>query len=164
MEDKDRGCVIEDRRKKLEQICSSYQNKVGLGIVYNKNEVNAFLNIGLEQQKRMSAEECGEASIVLNQAAIYIQLETNKMQADISWCHRYLDFIISDDVLKLSTQYLPFEYKKVIAIKENDVAMKLNKTISDIQILIDSTQYIPSQLRSLASSFGELQQTKRQQR
>jgi hypothetical protein len=155
---------IDELREEVEKLLQNYPAKVGLGVIQPTNEVNQFLTMTISEQRKLSAEECGEAAIVLNQAATYIQLETNRMQADIDWCTEYINWIIAQDVANVGTKYTPYEYRRILAIKQNDVAMKLQKVISRAQLRIKSLAYMPTQLRATAASFADLQQTKRSQR
>jgi hypothetical protein len=108
----------------------------------------------------MLSEECGEASILLSQLANYIQLETNRHVANINWLTKYLDYVLADGIKQADT-YLPFSQKRIVAMKNNDVAQKIYKAINDIQPLVDQMQYIPTQLNHMADMYRNLQQTKR---
>jgi hypothetical protein len=152
---------IEEKRQRITKLAREYSEQVGLGTIYNKNEINKYLNLSIEEKRKLTAEECGEAAITLSQGAIYIQKEVNILQTDLNWCEKYIDFTIANEVLNLSTQYIPYENKKTVAIKNNDVAMQLQKIINDINARITSVQYIPKQLHELARAYSELQQTKR---
>jgi len=156
--------TIDEQRAKVEALLQHYPAKVGLGVLQPVNEVNRYLTITVAEQRKLSAEECGEASIILNQAATYIQLEMNRIKADIAWCTNYIDWLIANTITQYGTQYTPFEYRRLLASRDNDVAMKLYGIINDAELQAKCLEYLPNQLRATAMSFADLQHTKRNQR
>ncbi len=154
---------LQDKHDKVQKLLQDYPIKVGLGSLAPNNDVQKFLTVTQSEIRRMSAEECGEASVILNQAATYIQLEINRVQADIDWCEQYIHFLISDTIANCGSQYTPFEYRKEIAIKQNDVATKLKSIVVQAQLRLQVLSYMPNQLRATSLSFSNLQQTKRHQ-
>lgn len=155
---------VDQKHQKIAALLEDYPEKIGIGKLKPVNEVNHFLTIEQSELRRMSAEECGEASVILNQSATYVQLEQNKISADIEWCESYLQFIIAGEIGNIGTQYMPYEYRKALAIKQNDVAMSLQGIITKAKLRMNLLNYLPNQLRNLSASFADLQQTKRQQR
>ena len=166
-ENESKTLTTEERRDKMLSLLNSYPEKIGIGLLQPSNEVNRFLTMSSSELRRLTAEECGEAAVVLNQSATYIQLEMNKVIADIKWCEDYIAYLIASSMAGLSGRYMPFDliiYHKVQAIKGNDVAMKLQAIVTQAQLRHRSLEYMPNQLRGTAQSFADLQQTKRSQR
>ena len=112
----------------------------------------------------MTAEECGEAAVVLNQASTYVQLETNRIRADINWCNKYIDWLIARKITEYGSKYTPFDYRRMLASRDNDVAKELHGIVTNAELKLASLEYMPNQLRATAASFSDLQQTKRNQR
>jgi len=156
--------TIDEKHSKLQQLIKDYPTVIGIGKLQPPNEVNRFLTISISEIRRMDAEECGEAAVILNQAATYVQLEANSIQADIRWCEEYIAFIIAETISGCGTQYTPFEYRQKIAIKQNDVAKQLQAIIMNANVRLQLLSYVPNQLRATATAFSDLQQTKRSQR
>lgn len=155
---------FEEKHEKIQQLIKRYVEKVGLGNIQPKSEVEKFLNISQAEIRRMSDEECGEASVILNQEATYVQLEINRLQADLNWCNGYIEFIIANNIDNTGGKYTPYEYRRVLAIKENDVAVKVQKIINNIKLQIDAIHYIPNHLECISKSFEYLQNTKNRQK
>lgn len=155
---------LNEKRIKIERLLKEYAIKVGLGVVQPTNEVEKYINLSTPELRKMSAEECGEAAYIIGRAMTYLQLETNKIQADINWANQYLTWLIAPHVMNVGTQYTPMEYRKVLAIKNNDVAMKLQTIIVEAQLRIDSMAFMSTQLRVIATALESLQQTKRNQK
>jgi len=156
--------TIDDRRLQVEQLLQKYPVEIGLGVLLPVNAVNQLLTMSQREMRKLTAEECGEASVILNQAATYIQLEMNRIHADLKWCNEYIDWLIADKITQYGTKYTPFEYRRLLAIRDNDVAMKLQVIINNAQLRVKLLEYMPNQLKGTSMSFSDLQQTKRSQR
>ena len=152
--------TLDSKRQELDNILLEYRRKVRLHDLQTYDEVDRYVNISPDALRKMLSEECGEASILLSQLANYIQLETNRHVANINWLTKYLDYVLADGIKQADT-YLPFSQKRIVAMKNNDVAQKIYKAINDIQPLVDQMQYIPTQLNHMADMYRNLQQTKR---
>lgn len=162
--DPTRHSRVDEKRAKANELVQKYTESVGLGVLRPVNEVNRFLTVTVHDIRRMSAEECGEAAVILNQEATYVQLQCNQIQADVNWCEQYVNFLVANTVMSCGSQYTPFEVRKTIAIKNDDVAMKVQAAIVNARLRLDALSYMPNQLRATASSFADLQQTKRTQK
>ena len=154
---------LSERRAKITDLLSKYTSSMGLNI-RPSNEVEHFLNLSQAELRKMTAEECGEASYIIAKAMTYIQLEINKLQADVNWCENYIQFLISKIIHTMGGQYTPFDYKRTLAIKQDDTAMEAHKVITQAKLRLDSLAFITNQLRAIALSFEGLQQTKRSQK
>jgi len=152
------------KREKVTRLLERYPAKLGLGVLRPSNEVERFLNMTTMEIRRMDAEECGEASVILNQAGTYIQLALNRLRADIDWCNKYIDWLVAKTIAQYGGKYTPFEYRRLLASKDNDVAIKLHKIASDAELQAKCIEYLPNQLRATSKSFSDLQQTKRSQK
>lgn len=155
---------INEKHEKIQKLVNQYLNKVGIGNITSKNEVEKFLNITQNEIRHMSDQDCGEAAIILNQEATYLQLEINKMQSDINWCNEYINFLIAHYIESCGGKFLPYEYRRTIAIKQNDIAKQLQEIVNNVKIRLDSVLYIPNYLQELSKSFEYLQNTKKNQR
>ena len=143
----------------MERILTEYHRQVGLGNPSVENEIERFINMSTVEMRKLEPVECGEASAVLNQAALHIQLEIGKLQARLGWCRESIDFIICNSVQQYS-QYMSKEHKRAAAIKGDDAAMKFQQCLMDTQLRLDALQFIPQQLRALSDSFIALQRAK----
>lgn len=141
-----------------------YCEKVGLGGLIPVNEAEQYLNASPPLLKNMSPEECGIASILIARAASYIQLEINRIKADIRWCEKYITFIVASTIHEMGSTYTPYEYKRSIAINNNDVAKELETILNNAHLKVDAMEFMPQYLKVEAQMFAELQQTKKHQK
>ena len=162
--DESKTPTIDEKHGEIQRMLRDYPEEIGLGVLKPINDTNRFMTMSIAEQRKLTAEECGEASIILNQSATYIQLAMNKLTADIYWCNTCIDWLIAHNVMSYGTQYTPFEYRKILAIRGNDVAEKLRSLIVQMELRIQELGYMPNKLISTADAFSKLQQTKRSQR
>ena len=150
---------MEQRLKELDEIFTEYHRKVGLGYPSVQNEVERFINMTPTQIRKLNQEECGEASAILNQSALHIQLEIGRLTARLNWCKESIDFCVASTVEQYS-QFMSKEHKRAAAIKGDDVAMKFQQALMDTRLRLDLLSFVPQQLRSLSESFIALQRAK----
>ena len=156
--------TLNERRARVERLIAEYCEKVSLGKLQPVNEVEPYLNASPSLLKNMTPEDCGIAAVVLARAASYIQLEINRTQADINWCEKYITYLISSAILNMQHVYATQEYKRCVAIQNNDVAKELDTIINAARIKLDTLMFLPSYLKEEAQTFLALQQTKRIQK
>lgn len=153
--------TVEQQLKWAEDLLDRYKKVSGIGELFGVSEVQRYLRMREAEINKLPATECGVAAVLLCQEAAFIQTEINKHQAIMDWCERSINVCIAGTVTGVGDRYTPFEYRRELAIKENEVATKLNDISREYKLLVDSMAYIPTTLRNLASKFESLQQTKR---
>jgi len=153
--------TVYDRLLSIKQMLKEYDIKIGLGQLVCSNEVNQYLTMKQNEIRKLPPHECGEASVLLSQEAAFIQSETNKHLAVINWCNEAITCIIAAKVDQYGTRYTPFDYRRSLAIKDNELATDIHKVVLDERLRIDSMEYMSNALRNVARSFDTLQQTKR---
>lgn len=151
------------RRDKIRRLTEEYTGRL-LGRLSANNDIEKYLNLSQAELRRMSAEECGEAAYIISRAMTYLQLEVNKVQADTNWCEQYIDWIISKTLHAVGSQYLPVQYKRMLAIRQDDTAKELYAIVVSAKARLDSMNFVTAQLRGVLTSFEGLQQTKRNQK
>lgn len=150
---------MEQRLKELDRVFTEYHRKVGLGHPSVQNEVERYINMTPAEIRKLNPEECGEASAILNQSSLHLQLEIGKLTARLNWCNESIDFCIADTIQQYS-QFLSKEHKRAAAIKGDDVAMKFQQALMDTRLRLDLLSFVPQQLRALSESFVALQRAK----
>lgn len=151
---------IDDRLVEIDKLLDEYANKIGIGVLTNP-EISQYLNLSQTELKRLSSEELGEISSQIYRLSSYIQVELGKHTAKLNWCNKYLDYIVSNEIEQVGTKYTPYNIRKLLVIKQNDVAQKLNKLTSEISLYVDELNNMPYSLRAYAMSLEKLQQTKK---
>lgn len=156
--------TTDGRRAKMQRLVEEYSVKVGLGKIQPSNDVEKYLNLTEADLRRMSAEDCGIAAYIVAKAMTYVQLQTNQIQADMNWCNQYIQWMVAKVLHTVGGQYTPVEYKRLLAIQQNDTAQTLYKVVINAQAKLDSMAFVTTQLRGVLNTLEGLQQTKRGQR
>jgi vacuolar-type H+-ATPase subunit D/Vma8 len=111
--------------------------------------------------RKLSPIECGEASVLLCQEAAYLQSEINQSQIIVNWCKKEISKLIATEIDNVGSKYTPYEYRRILAIKQNNTASELDKILIAEESIIESVVYMANSLRSLSTVFDSLQKTKR---
>lgn len=152
---------IDESLVKINELLITYSKTIGIGTLLASNEVERYLNISSDELRKLTPSECGEASVLINRAATFIQIQYNKEKAVLTWCNDKLNRIIASEIDGVGTQYTPYTYRKELVIKNNDAALKLAQIIAGIKLRMDYMEFLPSQLNHHAKSFETLIYTKR---
>lgn len=155
---------ISERHKEIQSFIKKYLEKVNLGTVQQNNEVEKVLNYTSNDIKKLDPEDCIEAAILLNRTATYIQIKINTLSAEINWATKVIERLIADKVHEYGGQYSPMQYRKELAIKDNDITEKLNQAVVIAQLELDSLQYLPAQLNKLSNSYEKAAYNKQNQK
>jgi len=155
---------VDERRAKIARLLEEYVVKIGIGKILPTNEVEKYLNLTQPELRKMSAEDCGEAAYLIAKSMTYIQLEINRIQADINWCENFIQWTVAKIIQTVGGQYTPFDYKRTLAIQQNDATSAAHKAIVEAKLRIDAMAFITNQLRMVAQTLEGLQQTKRSQK
>lgn len=154
---------MDEKREKMLRLGEEYSSKLGLGKIQNQSEFEKIINFSSKELRNMDAEDCGEAAYILSQSITYIQLEINKIQADINWCNEYIDWIISKEIGNIGG-YLPYLNKRILAIQQNDVAQKLYTIVINAKYKLDSVGFITDKLKGCLQVLESLLYIKKGQR
>jgi hypothetical protein len=152
----------------IQRIVNEIQNdigrlylNVGLGGLSANNEVQCYLKMPQKEIGQLSPHECGEAAVLLNQEAVFIQLQINKLKATTNWCRKKIVQSICKDIHTYGGKYTPYDYKHAIAVAEDSVTQELNSIKIDLELTLDALIDLPGILRNLAYTFGQMQQLKK---
>ena len=66
---------VDQRLEDVEQLLWEYQKSLGLAQGIQGTDLGKYLNLKIEQLRKMSPEECAEASFALAQQALHVQNE-----------------------------------------------------------------------------------------
>lgn len=109
----------------------------------------------------LSAEQCGEAAIMLTSLSYNVHRAVNKEKARASFLTKALMKNVAPRLGQYSNQYKSNEEKMALAIADDDVAVNIQKHLVVIQAKIDRLEYLSIKLDNSAEAFKALQLTKR---
>tara|TARA_R100000008_G_C3519823_1_gene133352 strand:+ start:144 stop:647 length:504 start_codon:yes stop_codon:yes gene_type:complete len=152
--------AVEKRVEEVESLISEYQASLGLPTSFTNSDLGQYLNLRIEQIRKMSPEQCAEASFALAQQALYVQQEINKHNQRINWAKTNINVIVTGTIDQYGGKFTPFESRKVLAIKDNDYASKLQELVVKAQQMVDTLAYIPAKIKFVADMLSEYKRTK----
>lgn len=154
---------MDEKREKMKRLGEEYAIKLGIGKIVAHQELEQILNLTAKELRNMDAEDCGEAAYLLSKSITAIQLEINRVQADINWCNEYIDWIITKEISNIPG-YLPFVSKRLLAIQQNDVTQKLYTIVTNAKYRLDSVGFITDKLKGQLQALEALLYIKKGQR
>ncbi len=148
----------------LDKILNEYEQSLGLPAGVNQqtaNEATRLLSIDHKEISRMSAIECGEAAVTLLFFSAHLQRAVNKEMARARWADESVKRIIASKLAK--QKGYGFEERRLTAVKESDMAMKLEQIRVNALIRQDRIGFLAAKVETLAKALDGLRQAKRGQ-
>lgn len=146
---------IETRLEQVEKILAEYERSVGMPELLitetDKNESSDILAINLAHLQKMTPRECQEKAFAIQRYSYFVQRSINKEQSRVRWVEENIKSIIAP---RLGQQKgYSFEERKLTAVRENDVAMKLDKIRVHAQLRIDRLSFLTNRLDGMAKAL-----------
>ncbi len=154
------GKNVSEKLEEIEQRIDEYSEQLKLSSITPSEDTAKYINLSREDINKLTADECHEAYYSLCKEALCIQYHANLLKTKINWATSCIDFMVAD---KLSSydQYTPSAQKRILAIKENSAALKLQEFITNSQLKYNLIAYLPEQLKNIADSLKEIGRGKR---
>lgn len=131
MEEKDNNQTLDLARSRLETLDSKLDellNSYGVPAKLSPNvdEIGRLLSISHLELKKMTAEECAEATYILRQASFKLRLEFNREVTRRDWANAQIDKAIAQDIQQ-QDKFMKYEQKRAACISSNSFAFKANE-------------------------------------
>lgn len=146
---------------KINKALAEYERSKGVPAITPHNEAEQYLNMPHTELRKMTPEQCGEAAVVLAQYGFHLQRAFNEEVARMNWAEDVAKRTIAGDVKQY--QAPSFEERKMLAIRGNEYASKLDQIRSWAKARSERLSYLSSKVEFLARTMLELQQTRRRQ-
>jgi hypothetical protein len=150
---------LSDLAKQVDEVLREYEKGLGIKNVSPDIPAEKYLTMSQDEVSRMSAEQCGEASIVLAQYSFYLQRSFNVEIRRVNWAQAMIDRYIAP-IMKNYTASSASE-RKMMAIKDNEFALSCERLRTEAQARVDQINYLSAKVDALSYRFADLQQTKR---
>jgi hypothetical protein len=147
--------------EKVDKALVEYEKGCGIPDTKFHNEAEQYLSMTHNQLQKLTAEQCGEAAIVLAQFGFHLQRNYNTEMARVTWA----DESCKSTVAPALNQYKApsFEERKLLAIRDNDYATKIDAIRRWAKVRAERLAYLSGKVEFLARALLDLQQTKRRQ-
>lgn len=147
--------VINESREKLDL----WEATLGLPSKTYEVEATKYLEMGYNDRSKLTNEECYEAALTLNRYSLYIARLSNQLEAEVN----ILDSQISRAICERIEQQQSYdkENKRMLAIKDNDVASKQYNEKIATQSRARRLYYLSMRIEKIADSFEQLGNSRR---
>lgn len=150
-----------ERLEVLIKEMNEYLSSHGLTKTAYNAIVDKYLGLLPDQLNKLTADECGEASYLLSQYALYLQRESNQKRAIVEWCERCIDRLVLPVISNYGDNYVKFEQKRECAIKENPLATDISNIRSDALVQLTNMADMPYRVEKMSDRLSALQATRR---
>jgi len=135
--------------------------KISIRDLVVDDSVEHYLTLPYADMHKLPHWECAEASLLIHMASLHVQSEINHKQTQAKWAEECITSLISRKITTYGTQFTPYEYRRAMAIRDNEAAMSLEAIRVKLKVAIDQAAYMPKQLTSIADAYANLAETKR---
>lgn len=150
---------LKEQLANLDQILDEYEKSHGFTI-RNENNIEKYLNLSIDELRKMTNSEIGEAAYSLSRYSVYIQKQHNIETVRMNWAEHRIKKIISKELIQYKNVY-SYEERKQLAIANNDVAVKLDDIRNYAKARSDRIAFISSKINEMAKYLIELQKARR---
>ena len=129
-------------------------------VFQHENEIHKYLALSREQLGKLIPSDCSEISYLLSEYAFHLQRSYNRELTRINWATSNIKQIIIKDMQQLN-KYNPYIERFEEAIKNNEIATRLNKIKIYAQQRADRINFLASQINTRISILLSLQNNKK---
>lgn len=147
--------------EKLQKALDEYEQGIGLPAVKPHNEAERYLNMNYDGINKLTPEELQAGAILLAQFSFHLQRSYNNELARSNWAESETKKIIAPDIKQY--QGSSYEERKMLAIKENDIASQLQSIHVYAKARAERLAYLASRVEFLAKTFADMRHTKRKE-
>jgi len=143
---------------RVDRMLEEYECSLG---IKNKNPhiaAEKYFELSHEEIMKMSGEQCHEGAVILAQFSFFLQRSINVELGRVNWCNNLIDRTICQ-AMKSYNSPTAME-RKMLAIRENDFALSLEKLKNAAQSKSDRLNYLSSKVDGLSLRFADLGQAK----
>jgi hypothetical protein len=151
--------ALSELSSKVDELLREYEKSLGITVVNPQIPAEKYLTMSQEEISSMSAEACGEASIILAQYSFYVQRALNIEVRRVNWSVSMIDRTIAP--LMKNYNASSASERRMMAIKDNEFAFQCEKLRVEAQARVDQINYLSAKIDALSYRFADLQQTKR---
>lgn len=152
---------IVDKLKAIEEKIDRILAEKKLNFVTSESEIAEIFELGLENLSKMPYTKLSEYSFLLAKYNVQLQKDINKEKVTFNWAKRCMDFIVLPLMGNYRSGYMTSDEVKTLAIKDNDVAIKLYGIITEKEQVITLLSDLTMDIRKMGDYLLEISKSKR---
>lgn len=148
---------------KLAEIVNQIENQArifGLNKIFVDAASADYLSTKENELSKMTPEELALAEIRLQSYSMALQQHSNKAIAIRNWADRSIRLVVAQNYNSYD-KYIQYDARRDLVIMENEFAQRLNKVITEQQIIIDEFSYLSQAVQHVAGAFGRFAKLRR---
>lgn len=123
------------------------------------DEVWGYIRMTRENVAKLSQQDCAEIGYILSEQAAELQLRANKINALIKWIDHQVNIIIAPHLGNYD-KYKPYNERRILSVRDNDVAMKMQNQINELEQKKESIDFLSHRIENLAQYLKEVRRSK----
>ena len=144
-----------------DQILDEYESSLGLPKFKefggNEERIEQYLSMSRDQLEKLDRQTCAVIAYELVAYSVFIQRALNRQMARVNWAKENIKRIIGPKLGNYKGSWNQQEYS---AIKDDDVANKLQRIKIYAQGRVDRLSFLASSLKNLGDFLKNLQYSK----
>lgn len=123
------------------------------------NDIDKYLNLELEQLRKMSPVDIAEVSYLLSRFSGYVQKQYNIEMVRMNWAEHQIKKVITGQLHQYKAP--SYEERKQLAIMDNEAARKLDEIRNYAKLRAERVAFISTKLNDMSRSLIDLQKARR---
>lgn len=154
---------VADKIAKLEAKLEDRLVEKKLDFNADDSEIDEIFAFGVEDLGKLPPQKLAEYSFILSRYNVYLAKELNKERSARNWARRSLDYIVLPVLsnYRINGSYMSNDEVRMIAIKDNDVAIKFHAYFAEKDQNVDLLSDLSYDIRKMADSLNEISKSKR---
>ncbi len=134
-------------------------NKLDISRI-NHDKCEEVINLSYEEIKEMNSQDLITSSFVLCSYADYINKESNRLKAIIDYATNSINYIVAPTIDNYGDNYVKYEKKYNLAIRENPLAEKLYNLKNEASLRFQLLENKALNIKRLSDIMLELSKRK----
>lgn len=147
---------VEERVDILDSFLDDFNKNLGLGKVQLNTEAQQFLNLTYSELNKYDEQECNVAAYILEQYALFLQKETNRIQARRDWASDNIEKIVAKLAMNYGDKFTKYEMRKQMIVADNEYAGALYAIVMETRVKSTEISFIVRNITSISNTLKSL--------
>lgn len=140
--------------EKFLEILRQYEESLGMKQKTISNPVDEYLNMPLEQMRKLSQQDCREIALCLSQYALFVQRCYNEQMNIHQNAKNKLDRMIVQEMQQIRA--ITTDERRILAIKGNEAAHKMDQIKNEAWFKANQIGNLSAQIDKIGKQFENL--------
>ncbi len=154
---------VEQRLVQIEAKIDEILSKTSLDFTVSDTEMAEIFDLGLENLAKMPYNKLSEYAFMIAKYNAFLHTQINREKVIVNWAQRSIDYLVLPKLAdyRVPGAYMSNDEVKMKAIKDNDVAQKLYRIITDKEQTITLFDELGYDVRKMGDYLLEISKSKR---